>query len=154
MSGSEAAFSLSSSPEPPEEPNGSSSNAQASSSTAPTRTFPTTAFAAVEYPGSVSHPSALLKVITQDDMNECFNAPTKETKMLEMKYGGDERDGIPVRGLRVASQKLLLKVTKRRRREDQMGKGKGKAIDGGEQGVFTAEIIGPITQTVRFRGEL
>lgn len=74
--------------------------------------------------------------------------------MLEMKYGGGDRDGIPVRGLRVASQKLLLKVTKRRRREDQIGKGKGKAIDGGEQGVFTAEIIGPITQTVRFRGEL
>jgi general transcription factor 3C polypeptide 5 (transcription factor C subunit 1) len=56
---------------------------------------------------------------------------------LEVHYRKDKM-GAPVRGYRVSSQKLLVKVVKRKRKD-----GKG--------GVFTTEVIGPINQTVRFR---
>ncbi len=136
----------------------------ASSSTAPFRDYPQQSLASVEYPGPVSHPSALLKVIPQEDLNECFNAPPSESKTLEMSYRREDRYGVPVRGTRVASQKLLLKIVKRRRKrmdgmevDGQEGRrqGKGKERDlSPVDGVFTAEIMGPVTQTVRFRGKL
>ena len=127
-----------------------------SSSTAPTKTYPRQPFASIEYPGSVSYPEAILKVVSQADINECFNSTglTIEQKTLEMRYKEGDLYAVPVRGLRVPSQKLLLKVTKRRRRtRDHAGMDKGKERDGAEEGVFTAELMGPMTQTVRFRGE-
>lgn len=143
----------------------SSSEGESSTSVQPVqgkaqhRHLPRTTFAAVEYPSTVSHPSALLKVINQDNLNECFNTPASAAAILEMSYRMDDRSGVPVRGMRVGSAKLLLRVKRRRRRrgdsEDEEeaggnGKGKGKEV---EQGVFTADIVGSITQTVRFRRE-
>lgn len=118
----------------------------ASSSKAPYHPFPRAVFTSVEYPGPVSHPSALLKVVSQGDINECFNKhDPKEQQSLEIRYRGlQDRQSVPVRGLKVPSQKILLKVVKRRR----------KARRGQEpQGVFTAEIVGTIAHTVRFRGK-
>ena len=124
----------------------------ASSSSAPFRHFPKQALAAIEYPGTVSHPSDLLKVINQDDINECFNAPISEPRSLELSYRKNDRSGVPVRGTRVPSQKLLLKIVKRRRKMGIAERGKGKGTEAeAKEGVFTAEIVGPITQTVRFR---
>lgn len=57
-----------------------------------------------------------------------------------MKYRPEERSSVPVRGTRVQSQKVLVKVTKRRRK-------------GQDRGVFTSEIVGSVPQTVRFRCE-
>lgn len=141
--------------------NPADSSQHASSSTAPFRHYPKQAFASVEYPGPVSQPSALLNLISQDDINECFNAPATEQRILEMSYRKDDRYGVPVRGSRVASQKLLLKITRRRRKKvdgmdldgQQNGheKGKERALSA-RDGVFTAEVVGPVTQTVRFRG--
>lgn len=139
---------------------------QASSSIAPFRNFSKQALASVEYPGPVSDPFALLKVIAQDDINECFNAPGQEQRILEMSYNRQDRYGVPVRGMRVPSQKLLLKIVKRRRKrldwmdvdedegEGRRRKGKAKATEiiTSAEGVFTAVIVGPVTQTVRFRG--
>ena len=130
-------------------------------SIAPFRYYPKQALVSVEYPGPVSHPSALLKVITQNSINECFNAPIAEQRILEMSYKRDDRNGVPVKGMRVPSQKLLLKICKKRRKRtdamdidgDAPRGGKGKTRDmSGVEGVFTAEIVGPLTQTVRFRG--
>lgn len=137
---------------------GSSTSAHPSGK-APYRHLPRTNFAAVEYPSTVSHPSALLKVIPQDHLDDCFNVPAAATGVpLEMSYRMDDMAGIPVRGTRVPTAKLLLRVKRRRRRDavseeeedTASSKGKGKAK---EHGVFTAEIVGAITQTVRFRRE-
>lgn len=127
------------------------------------RSFPKAAYASVEYPSTVSHPAAILRLVTQEDIDECFNAPPTESPQLEMRYGNMDRAGVPVRGTRVPSQKLLLKLTRRRRRryeaEDDEGdegnnlKGQGGIRMGAEEGIFTSEVVGPITQTVRFRGE-
>lgn len=155
----------------------SSSSNEAGSSSAPVlpppqvagkaryRHIPRTTFNAVEYPSTVSHPSALLKVITQDNLDTCFNLPAGATDtMLEMSYRMDDPSGIPVRGMRVPSSKLLLRVKRRRKRvatsdeedgQDIEGSGsrKGKGKEKEEQGVFVAEVVGLVTQTVRFRRE-
>jgi hypothetical protein len=47
---------------------------------------------------------------------------------------------------------LLLKITRRRKRAREGGDDKGKERDVGE-GVFTSEVVGPVTNTVRFRSE-
>ncbi|WWD15997.1 hypothetical protein CI109_100421 [Kwoniella shandongensis] len=112
------------------------------STTAPYHYLPKHAYTSIEYPGPVSYPQAILKVIDQVDINDCFNEPSGSKPVLEMRYRGDQPGG-PVRGHRVPSQKLLLKVVKRRR------KGKGKEEE--EEGVFSAEVVGSVPQTVRFR---
>ncbi|KAK4686342.1 general transcription factor 3C polypeptide 5 (transcription factor C subunit 1), partial [Tremellales sp. Uapishka_1] len=131
---------------------------QASSSKAPYRHLPKHPYTSIEYPGTVSLPSALLKVINQDDINECFNAPISEAKVLEMRYREKDRNAVPVRGHRVASQKVLVRVVRKKRRKDGMQVDAscqpGQGPEGGPssaEGVFTAEIVGPIIQTVRFR---
>lgn len=74
-----------------------------------------------------------------------------------MRYRMGDRAGVPVRGTRVPTSKLLLKIKRRRRKGAESdaeggaeGGGKGK---GREQGVFVAEIVGSVAQTVRFRRE-
>ena len=101
------------------------------------RHLPKTAYGSIEYPGPVSHASAITDLSSQDDIDTCFNAPSGDNSLLESHYRKD-RMGAPVRGYRVSSQKLLVKVVKRKRKD-----GKG--------GVFTTEVVGPINQTVRFR---
>jgi general transcription factor 3C polypeptide 5 (transcription factor C subunit 1) len=133
---------------------------EASTSYAPYKSIPKAAFASIEYPSTVSHPAAILRLVNQEDINECFNAPSNEPAILEMRLGSMHRSGVPIRGSRVQSQKLLLKLTRRRRRRpedaDETGgppKGKERERDGAEMGVFTSEVVGPIPHTVRFRGE-
>lgn len=127
---------------------------EAGPSTAPHRYLPKAPFSSVEYPGPVSHPSALLKVVHQEDLDECFNASmagspgAAQPPILEMHYRmGIDPTGVPVRGARVPSQKLLLKVVKRRRRRREEGH------EPDANGIFTTEVLGPITSTVRFRCE-
>ncbi len=76
-----------------------------------------------------------------------------------MSYKKEHRYGVPVKGTRVPSQKLLLKIVRRRRkRVDGMevdGDPRRKGIErdrSSAEGVFMAEIVGPVPQTVRFRG--
>lgn len=119
--------------------NGAASNARS----ARWRPLPRTTYRSIEYPGPMQRPGQILQVVTQTDVDECFNAPMSEFRQLEMKYRPQERSSIPVRGSRVASQKVLVKVVKKRKR----ARG-GVASD---EGVFTANIVGSIPQTVRFR---
>ncbi|ORY27193.1 RNA polymerase III transcription factor IIIC subunit-domain-containing protein [Naematelia encephala] len=121
------------SPPPPE--------ASSSTSNAPWKHLPKHTFGSIEYPGPVSEASNILTVISQDDINECFNAPSEHQPILEMSYRREDKAGVPVKGQRVPSQKLLLRIVRRRRKD------KGKE----QEGVFTASIQGALTQTVRFR---
>lgn len=103
------------------------------------RHLPKTAYGSIEYPGPVSHASAITDLTTQEEIDTCFNTSSGTNSLLEVHYRKDKM-GAPVRGYRVASQKLLVKVVKRRRKD-------------GEGGVFTTEVVGPINHTVRFRCE-
>ena len=102
------------------------------------RHLPKTTFGSVEYPGPVSHHSKLLTVMHQSDIDECFNAPASEQPLVEMAFrqGGGS---VPVRGHRVGAAKMLVRIRRRRKREEE------------SEGVFTAEVIGTIPHTVRFR---
>jgi hypothetical protein len=103
------------------------------------RHLPKTAYGSIEYPGPVSHASAIMNLTSQEDIDNCFNTSTGTNSLLELHYRKDKM-GAPVRGYRVASQKLLVKVVKRKRKD-------------GEGGVFTTEVVGPVNHTVRFRCE-
>ena len=102
------------------------------------RHLPKTTFSSVEYPGPVKHHARLLKVMHQQDIDDCFNAPATGQPVLEMAFrqGGAT---IPVKGHRVGTAKMLVRIKRRRRRGD----------DG--EGVFTTEVMGTIPHTVRFR---
>jgi general transcription factor 3C polypeptide 5 (transcription factor C subunit 1) len=87
----------------------------------------------------MSNAETITTLATQDEIDDCFNHPAGANSELEIHYRTD-RTGTPVKGYRIGTQKLLVKVVKRRRKD-----GKG--------GVFTTEVVGPISQTVRFRCE-
>jgi hypothetical protein len=103
------------------------------------RHLPKTAYGSIEYPGPVSHAAAITDLTSQEEIDTCFNTSSGTNALLEVHYRKDKM-GAPVRGYRVASQKLLVKVVKRRRKD-------------GEGGVFTTEVVGPVNHTVRFRCE-
>lgn len=161
-SGSSSAYHPPSDEEDSDDADGHSNDGVEDQETAPYRFFPKATYGSIEYPSTVSHPSAILRLISQRDIDDCFNAPNNAQPTLELRYGGLEGTDAPVRGTRVPSQKLLLKLTRRRRRrrEDDAGseggsvKGKEKAKEDTEEGVFVSEIVGPIAHTVRFRCEL
>lgn len=104
---------------------------------APHRHLPKTAYGAIEYLGPVSHAGAILDLASQEEIDGCFNAPARENPLLELHLRKDKK-GVPVKGYRIPTQKLLVKVVKRKRKD-----GKG--------GIFTSEVVGPVTQTVRYR---
>lgn len=103
------------------------------------RHLPKTAYGSIEYPGPVSHAAAIMDLTSQEEIDTCFNTSSGTNALLEVHYRKDKM-GAPVRGYRVASQKLLVKVVKRRRKD-------------GQGGVFTTEVVGPVNHTVRFRCE-
>ncbi|WOO84407.1 Transcription factor tau subunit sfc1 [Vanrija pseudolonga] len=135
----------------------SDSNAAAGPSTLPPpkaswgeKPLPRATYRSIEYPGPVAYPDLIHTVIRPLDIEECFNANIADARQLEMRYRGAgpeaERSAVPVRGTRVASQKMLVKLTKRRKKALP-----GQTQPPGGEGVFTVDVIGSIPQTVRFR---
>ncbi|ADV19497.1 hypothetical protein CNBB2280 [Cryptococcus gattii WM276] len=108
---------------------------------APPHPLPKQPYTAIEYPGPVSHPAAILAYAPQHDINACFNAPPAHPADLQLRFRGDA-PGPPLRGHCIPSQKLLMKVVKRRR--------KTAATTDNDQGVFRAEMVGTVNHTVRF----
>ncbi|KAL0254021.1 hypothetical protein I308_101400 [Cryptococcus tetragattii IND107] len=106
----------------------------------PPAPLPKQPYTAIEYPGPVSQPAAILAYAPQDDINACFNAPPAHPAGLQLRFRGDA-PGPPLRGHSVPSQKLLMKIVKRRRKT---------AATDAEQGVFRAEMVGTVNHTVRF----
>ncbi|KAL1406830.1 tau 95 subunit of transcription factor TFIIIC [Vanrija albida] len=112
--------------------------------------LPRATYRSIEYPGPVAYPDLIHNVIRPLDIEECFNANIADARQLEMRYRGAgpeaERSAVPVRGTRVASQKMLVRLTKRRKKALP-----GQTQPPGGEGVFTVDVIGSIPQTVRFR---
>jgi general transcription factor 3C polypeptide 5 (transcription factor C subunit 1) len=117
------------------------------------------AFQSVEYPGSVGPSSlsldkALRSIGKPEDWNSVFN---KTKSNLELRLRPDDHWAHPVAGDRTTTHRVLLKVTRRRRRRsDQF---QGEQLAGGnavplEKGVYKVEVAGTVKQTVRYRGTL
>jgi hypothetical protein len=144
---------------------------------APVRRLPKIPFNSVEFPGHISeNPSSLDKALeslgSQPALDACFN---RSTRMLELRYDTQDFWSHPIIGESVPVQRLVLKVTRRRRKLKVPGEQSNNTqndvatrvdlpVQESSQattavsnasvgGVFKAEVIGVVKSTVRFRGE-
>lgn len=143
---------------------------------APIRRLPKNPFNSIEFPGPISqNPSSLDKALeslgSQPALDACFN---RSTRMLELRYDVQDFWSHPIIGESVPVQRLVLKVTRRRRKLKVPGEQSNNtqsdvatrvdppvqessqaptaASNASTGGVFKAEVIGVVKSTVRFRG--
>ncbi|EGO01771.1 hypothetical protein SERLA73DRAFT_177265 [Serpula lacrymans var. lacrymans S7.3] len=125
----------------------SSSNASTSSSEAPERPLPSTPFYSVEYPGYVqssSVPLAIRSLGGQINLDSAFKrTASKHDALLELNLRPGNPFAHPIPGDVVGTNNIVLKIIKRKRRR----------LNDGDQpiGEYTAEAIGVIPKTARFR---
>lgn len=120
-------------------------------SEAPERPLPSTPFFSVEYPGYVrptSIPLAINNLGGQLSLDNAFKrTATKADALLELSLRPGNPFAHPVPGDVVNTNNVLLKVVKRKRRR----------LDGDLElvvmGEYTAEVVGVIPKTARFRSE-
>ncbi|KAH7343258.1 RNA polymerase III transcription factor IIIC subunit-domain-containing protein [Rhizoctonia solani] len=134
----------------------------------PSRTkLPT--YNSIEYPGYISPNTTSVNhaIHTLGGQKEVQKAFAEGGRILELRLQPDNPFAHPVTGDVVGTNKLLVKVVvRRRKRADRMDesedgeneagqsgdKGKGKAqADGEDQGTYSAEVMGLIPKTARFR---
>jgi general transcription factor 3C polypeptide 5 (transcription factor C subunit 1) len=117
---------------------------------APEHPLPPTHFYSVEYPGYVQPSSVPLAVRTlggQSSLESAFKRnATKTETLLELNFRPGNPFSHPVPGDVVATNNILMKVVKRKRRR----------LDGEDNvvGEYTAEAVGVIPKTARFRSKL
>jgi general transcription factor 3C polypeptide 5 (transcription factor C subunit 1) len=134
----------------------------------PSSRLPT--YYSVEYPGYVQpQPSSLVYALrTLGGQKALKNAFSEGGRILELKLQPDNPFAHPVTGDVVNTNKLLVKVVTRRKKgnvpnpstgprvnTNELGgmstdKGKGKEVQP-EEGTYSAEIVGVIPKTIRFR---
>lgn len=112
--------------------------------------FPQTPFYSIEYPGYVrptSVPLAVSNLGGQSALENAFKrAASKTETLIELKLRPNQPFAHPVPGDVVATNNILLKVVKRRRKKRPEGE-----TDDGAVGEYTAEAVGTIPKTARFR---
>lgn len=145
--------------------------------TAPVCRLPKVPFNSIEFPGPISQSRASLdkaleSLGSQTAIDACFN---RATRMLELKYNVHDYWSHPIVGERVPIQRLVLKVTRRRRKIRSSSNSSTDAQDGAlaragsqarehlamnnedsrhaAEGIFKAEVTGVVKSTVRFRGK-
>lgn len=123
---------------------------------APEHPLPETPFYAVEYPGCVaSTPESTSRAVHSLGGSTALatafrrHAPRGDN-LVELRLRPDNPFAHPVAGEVVGTNNLLLKVVKRRRKRR---KGEQSPDEGDIIGEYTAEIMGSIPKTVRFRSE-
>ena len=119
---------------------------------APERQLPQIPFYSVEYPGYVhssSVPIAVKNLGGQTSIENAFKrAASKTESLIELTLRPDQPFAHPIPGDVVGTNNILLKVVKRRRK-----RGMDRDWDDGAIGEYTAEVIGIIPKTARFRSE-
>ncbi|KAF8076188.1 RNA polymerase III transcription factor IIIC subunit-domain-containing protein [Lyophyllum atratum] len=114
------------------------------------RPLPQIPFYSIEYPGYVrptSVPLAVSNLGGQSTLDDAFKrAASKQETLMELKLRPDQPFAHPVPGDVVATNNILLKVVKKRRR-----KRTDEGMDDGAIGEYTAEAVGIIPKTARFR---
>lgn len=114
---------------------------------APERPLPATHFYSVEYPGYVQHSSVPLAVRNLGGTSKLESAfkrtAARNEALLELnlRYGNPYAHPIP--GDVIGTNNILIKVTKRKRRQ----------VDDSVVGDYIAEPLGVILKTARFRSE-
>ncbi|KAF7985190.1 hypothetical protein HWV62_7796 [Athelia sp. TMB] len=116
-------------------------------SEAPEHPLPSAHFFSIEYPGYVrpsSVPLAIEHLGGQLSLDTAFKrTATKADALIELSFRPGNPFAHPVPGDVVGTSNVLLKVVKRKR----------KGADGVLVGEYTAEAVGAITKTVRFRSK-
>jgi hypothetical protein len=129
------------------------------SSHAPELPLPATSFYSVEYPGYVraeSAPRAVAQLGGSQALDFAFRrAETKQERIVELRLRPENPFAHPIAGEIVPTNNLLLKVIKRRRKRRPVeGAAEETTTDvEGAVGEYTAEVVGSIPKTVRFRSE-
>ncbi|KAH7904035.1 transcription factor IIIC, subunit 5, partial [Hygrophoropsis aurantiaca] len=129
-----------------------SSSKSSPSSEAPEKPLPSTPFYSVEYPGYVQPTSAHLAVRNLGGQSSIDNAfkrtAAKNEALLELHLRPGNPFAHPVPGDIVATNNIVVKIVKRKRKKPD-----GSANPGEEPiiGEYTAEAIGVIHKTARFR---
>lgn len=123
------------------------------SPTAEDRSLPQVVFYSVEYPGCVqesSIPLVIRKMGGQLKLDNAFRrSGQKKNVLLELSFRSNDPFAHPIPGDVVPANNLLLKVVKRKRKScSSASSSKDSAI-----GEFTANIVGVISKTARFRSE-
>lgn len=120
--------------------------------TAPTYSVgpPTTHFAAIEYPGPVnSTPRALKTLGGLPHISSVLANPPSPARVIELSLNAKNPFFHPVQANVLETGNIVLKVVRRRRKKPKRGE------DGElEVGVFSIEVAGVATRTVRLRGAL
>ena len=119
--------------------------------------FPLQTFTAIEYPGPVSTSAhsveaALDAVGGLKHLSATLAAeePFKRVVELQLGHGIDRLH--PIQGEIVPTQNLVLKITKRRKKRANAGEA-SVVLPGANKGGYTAEVVGVVDKTVRFRCE-
>ena len=108
-------------------------------------------FYSVEYPGYVqpsSVPLAISNLGGQSKVDHAFKrtAPKSQQTLLELSLRPGNPFAHPIPGDVVGTNNLLLKVTKRKRKQQVAG-------DPCTTGEYTAEVVGVVSKTARFRSD-
>lgn len=126
-----------------------------SSQSAPELPLPKTYFSSIEFPGYVA-PSSVPQILQtlggQANVNAAFKRnANKQDALLELNFRPGNPFSHPVPGDIVPTNNIVLKIVKRKRKRAPVAeeeKGEDGAI-----GEYTAEAIGVIPKTARFRSE-
>lgn len=117
---------------------------------APERQLPQIPFYSVEYPGYVgpsSIPTAVKNLGGQTSIDKAFKRTASKTEsLIELALRPGQPFAHPIPGDVVGTNNILLKVVKRRRKRRM-----DRDRDDGAMGEYTAEAIGIIPKTARFR---
>jgi general transcription factor 3C polypeptide 5 (transcription factor C subunit 1) len=129
----------------------SSSNTEASLHELPQNTL-----YSVEYPGYVSPgsiPTAIKHLGGDAVLNDAFKrTASKKEALLELNFRPDNAFSHPVPGNIVSTSNLVLKVVKRRYKRNATVPSEASGSQE-PQGAYTANIIGTINRTARFRSQ-
>jgi general transcription factor 3C polypeptide 5 (transcription factor C subunit 1) len=113
-------------------------------------------FYSIEYPGYVqptSVPKAIERLGGAQRVADTFRRGLK----VDLKLKDNDPFAHPPNGQAVTTQNLLLKVVRRTRKKPSSGATEGEGADspttGASKGKFTAEVVGVVQKTLRFRSE-
>ena len=116
---------------------------------APQHPLPSTQFYSVEYPGYVqpsSAPLAVERLGGQASVDAAFKRTGgKSSSLLELSLRPGDPFAHPIAGEIVATNNVLLKVVKRKRKKS--------SENGQSSGEYTVEAMGVVPKTARFRSE-
>jgi general transcription factor 3C polypeptide 5 (transcription factor C subunit 1) len=130
-----------------------SSESDHASTEAPELPLSSTTFYSVEYPGYVqpaSVPIAVRNLGGQECLDTVFKRnTTKPETLVELRLRPHDPFAHPIPGDVVATNNILLKVVKRKRRIQN----EGSSSVSGYIGEYTTEAVGVIPKTIRFRSE-